>query len=316
MLFKDYNKIQYQIGGKTITLLDIFKNISFANVDTSLAFLDYYIQDGETPEIVSARMYGTTSYSWLVLLVNAYSSVKFDWFVSAEEYSRFTEDNFGGDAAYISALPDIQQGDIFVKVTAYSDNTATTVNTSAYRHIAEFDPYYRRIRGISGGGTFESGDLILFARRNGENGTVTPIQFGNTASDENRQLTDFTELIFIEPFENSISYLYDSNNVIIDPYKTSVSGITSINSYTLYSNPGDTLTVNNFASSIIYKYGKSGGPPETGLFKKTIGEGEYDKYIKKQKIRVLKSDYLPSILSAIETALASNEIGKKFTVEI
>jgi hypothetical protein len=314
MLFKNYSQIKYNIAGKSITLLDIFRNIAFSNVDTSAAFDDYYIQDGETPETLSAKFYGNTNYSWLIMLVNAKSSLKSDWFVSAAEYDRYVQANYSGDAIYIQALPDIQAGDVVVKVTSTNGVTASGVDNTSYRHIMEFDPYLRKIHGICGGGTFANGDQILFARRNAQNGLVTPISF--QSADLTPKTVDFTTLLLVEPYEESLMYFYTSNNVVVDPYKTSATGKTAINSDTIYSNSEDTTTENNFASSVLYKYSSNNGVPDTGLLARNVGELEYDKYLKKQKIKLLKYEYLSTVMLTIENALASDQIGKKFTIEV
>lgn len=319
MLFRNYQTIQYTIGNKTVSLVDIFRNITFTNTETSLAYDDYYLDDGETPEDVSVRLYGTTSYSWLVLMVNNIAHIKEDWYISTEEFKKQQEIDFGGDALYIPALPDLQPGDILVKVTATAaDNlTAQAIDTQNYRHISNFDPYFRKIRAISGTGGISAGDYILFARQNTANGTVNPITFLN--QEETPKLTDFTNVLYKESYGNSVDFFYNSSNVVIDAYRTSPSGTTSINANTLYTNSADTTTENNFASSIIYKYGVSGGSQyltDNNFYKKTISELEFDKYIKKQKIRVLRKDYLTPVLLAVENALQSDTIGKKLRIEI
>lgn len=319
MLFKDYKTIQYTIGNRTVSIIDIFRNITFLNTDTSLAYDDYYIGDGETPEDISAKLYGTTSLSWLILMVNNLAHIKEDWFISQEDFKKEQERDFGGDAFYIAALPDLKPGDVFVKVTATAaDNLAAeSVNINNYRHIADFDPYFRKIRGVCGGGDFSPGDLILFARQNPENGTVTQLFFDN--QEATPQSTDFTNLLYKEPYGNSVNYFYNSQNVVIDPYRISPSGSTSINSNTIYTDSTDTTTENNFALSVLYKYGVCGGTTyltNINLYKKTVTENEFDKYIKKQKIRVLRKDYLTPVLLAVENALQSNTIGKKLRIEI
>lgn len=319
MLFKDYQTIQYKIGNRTVSLVDIFRNITFLNTDTSLAYDDYYIQDGETPENISAKLYGTTSLSWLILMVNNLVHIKDDWFISASDFKNQQEADFGGDAFYVAALPDLKPGDIFVKVSATASNNvaAQSVNTNNYRHIADFDPYFRKIRGICGGGDFSPGDLILFARQNPENGTVTQLVFNN--QEATPQPTDFTNLLYKEPYGNSVQYFYNSQNVVVDPYRISPSGSTSINANTLYTDDTDFITENNFALSLLYKYGACGGTAfltNNSLYKKTVTENEYDKYIKKQKIRVLRKDYLTTVLLAVENALQSDNIGKKLRIEI
>jgi hypothetical protein len=314
MLFKDYDTITYKIGNRSVTLVDIFRNITFTNIETSKAFDDYYIQDGETPEIVAERLYGTTSLSWLVMLVNNFNHIKNDWFVSAEEYQKTQDRLYGGDAIYIPALPDIKVGDILVKVTGTASNGATAVNKQIYRHIADFDPYFRKIRGICGSGGLTAGDLILFARQNPENGTVTPIYF--TDQSGNSTTTNYTNITLIEPYGKSVLYFYNSYNVIIDPYRIGASGSTSINSFTTYLNTSDTTTENNFAYSLLYKYGLCGGTAPSNLYKKTVTENEYAKYIKKQRIKILRSEYVNTVVLAVENALQSDTIGKKIKIEL
>lgn len=319
MLFKTYDKIMYTIGSSTVTLSDIFRHIEFVDVDTSNAFEDYYIQDTETPEIVSARLYGTTSLSWLVMLVNGYSSIKNDWFLSQEEYLKQKEAKFGGEAFYIPALPDLKPGDILVKVTGFtgttgSDRSAAGVCAGIYRHISDYDPHFRKIRGICGSGQFSDGDYILFARQNRENGTVVPIYFDDQQSKSS--LVNFTNILHKESFDKSVLYFYNSYSVIIDPYRLGISGSTSINSDTTYLNSSDALTENNFAKCLLYRYGICGGTMPTGLYKKTISEDEYAKYIKKQKIKILKKQYVTKVITAIEKSLNSPLIGKTMKIKL
>jgi len=314
MIFNELDKITYTLGNRTVTLVDIFRHVSFFNIETSKAFDDYFIQDGETPEIVSAKLYGTNSYSWIILLANNITSVKDDWFLSQEEYLKMKEAKFGGDAMYIAAIPDIKAGDIVVKVTATGPNGATGITAGIYRHIADFDPYFRKIRGICGSGTFVKGDNILFARQNTENGTVSPITFTNSAGTP--ATTNYTSLLLTEPYGNSVSYFYNGTNVVMDPYRFSASGSTSINSNTLYVNQSDTLTENNFARCLLYRYGLCGGTAPDRLLKKTVDSQEYTKYIKKQKIKVLKKDYVALVVSSVENALKTDNIGKTLKIVV
>ena len=310
MLFKNYSQIIYKIGDREITLADIFRTVSFIDVETSNAFDDYYIQDGETPESVSLKMYGNTKLSWLIMMVNGYNSLKNDWFPSEAEYKKFQESNFGGDAFYVTSLPDIKPGDILVKVTGFTGaslQNAGSVDISTYRHVADFDPYFRKIRGICGSGTFNNNDSILFARRDTNTGVVNYLVFDSYHSEP--ITTNHTKVVFTEPYQKSVEYFYTAANVVIDPYRYSILGSTGINSDTLYVSESDVLTANNFARCVLYKYGACGGTV-SGLIKKSIGEENFAKYIRKQKIKVLKNEYVKSVILVIESTLQSNEIGK------
>ena len=313
MLFEDYEKITYNLGGRTLTLSDIFKSISFVNVENNNAFYDYYIQDGETPEMVSQKLYGNTLYSWLILLVNNIRDIKNEWFESASSYEKRKQRIYGGNAYYISTLPDLQNGDIMIKVTSVNGNDATGITTGTYQHIADFDKTLRKIRGICGSAGFTSGDNILFARKEANDNIVILNFSDNQETPEN---INYATILKQEDYSLSVDYFYIENGkseIILNPYKRGITG-SSIPASTLYSNPGDTLTNNNFAFTILYKYGACGG--YENISKKTVGEDLYDKYIQRQKIKVLRREYLPNVYNVIKSALASDTIGSRFKIEI
>lgn len=315
MLFKNYPQITYRIGNKDITLVDIFKNISFTNVENNNAFDDYYIQDGETPENVSLKFYGTTSYGWLVLLVNGILDIKKDWFISASEFESRTETTLGGDAIYIPSLPDIQQGDVVVKVLTQTNGFADTVNINAYRHVADFDPYFRKIRGICGGGTFAAGDSVVIARQQ-TNGSVVPLTFNNT--DLVPLETDIAEVLYVEKYTNSVDYFITGNDVVLNAYMNiAYAGGTSISPQTTYATAAAaSYTDDNYADTLIYYYCENSGSLPSNISKFAVGTDNYNKYIKKQKIRILKPELLSTVVSAIQNALNGDNVGKIFKVEL
>jgi hypothetical protein len=52
------------------------------------------------------------------------------------------------------------------------------------------------------------------------------------------------------------------------------------------------------------------------ISKFAVGTGNYNKYIKKQKIRILKSELLSTVVGAIQSALNGDNVGKIFKVEL
>jgi hypothetical protein len=308
MLFKDYPNITYVLKNKDINLVDIFRNVAFKNVEESNAYDDYYIQDGETPEIISARLYGNTTYSWLILLINNITNLDTEWFISAKEYEKTVDRDIGGDAFYIQELPNLQTGDIMVKVTAVSGNTPSAIDENTYRHIESFDPYFRKIRGICGSGTFSSGNNILFARKS-VSGIVEPLEFDQKS---------VFNILFTERYQNSVEYFITSDNIVIDPYRK-IQGSTiqtsSIDPGTTYSDPSDSITLQNFATTVIYRYGASGGIVPS-LIKITENNSNYNKYIEKQKIKVLKPELLSIVLTSLENAIRSDNVGRIIKVVV
>ena len=312
MLFKEYPIIEYVLNNKPITLVDIFKNIAFTNTETSKAFFEYYIQDGETPEHIAAKFYGDTSLSWLILLPNNISDIQNDWFSDSATHIRKTKKEFGGDALYLSALPDIQEGDIVIKVTATSGNVVTAFDASTYRIIGSFDPMFRVIRGITGFGTFTSNDNVMFARHNPTNGTVSYLSFLNGLIEP--ETVNFTTLYRIEDYEDTIDYFYNANNVVISPYTIVADPTKSIRYNSVYTYPQNLNTVNNFASTVLYSY--ISGTLPSNISKRSISKTKFDTYYKKQKIKILKSEYARPVLNAISNLLKNNEVGRIFRIEL
>lgn len=76
MYFQDFPKIAYNfnIGDKTkvIAITDITQNVRFrkeilANINL---YDEYDIIEGETPEIIAEKIYGSSQYHWIIMLVN------------------------------------------------------------------------------------------------------------------------------------------------------------------------------------------------------------------------------------------------------
>ena len=76
MYFNNFPKIyyDYEINGvrQLKIVADITKNVRFRQELLSGITLydEYDIKDGETPEIISEKLYGSSQYHWVIMLVN------------------------------------------------------------------------------------------------------------------------------------------------------------------------------------------------------------------------------------------------------
>lgn len=82
MYFKDFPKFLYDFNygdGKTKTTIvaDITRNVRIRKeiLNNVTIFDEYDVQDGETPEIIAEKYYGTPEYHWIIMLAND----KYDW---------------------------------------------------------------------------------------------------------------------------------------------------------------------------------------------------------------------------------------------
>ena len=58
-------------------------------------FYTYDVMEGQTPEIVAWKYYGSTDFTWVVLLFNDIVDPKFDWMLSDKELKSYIANKYG-----------------------------------------------------------------------------------------------------------------------------------------------------------------------------------------------------------------------------
>lgn len=101
MYFSNFPTIVYDfnINGKTDykIITDITRNVRFRKrVLENIALYDEYdIEDGETPEIISEKIYGTPFYHWVIMLVNQRYDYINDFPLTQRELDTLVETKYG-----------------------------------------------------------------------------------------------------------------------------------------------------------------------------------------------------------------------------
>jgi hypothetical protein len=100
MYFKALPKMFYPYtrnGKVTRTVVpDIFRRVQLDRFFTfKQSLLSYYIGDGEAPEMVAHKIYGNTTYHWIVLIANDIIDVSREWPLSNEQLSLYCDDKYG-----------------------------------------------------------------------------------------------------------------------------------------------------------------------------------------------------------------------------
>lgn len=88
--FQNFPVIQYDVfgNGRPIEVVDIFRAVRLRKRirDNVLLYSHYTIQDGERPDHVSLKLYGTAEYYWTFFMVNEdLVNLTQDWPLSREE---------------------------------------------------------------------------------------------------------------------------------------------------------------------------------------------------------------------------------------
>ena len=96
-LFKNLPIIEYD--GKLARNLMVSSKIvkdAFAN---PIAFFNYTVEDGETPEEIAYTFYDSVFYSWLVLFSNDIVDVHNEWPKSYKQMTEYYTQKYGSDPA-------------------------------------------------------------------------------------------------------------------------------------------------------------------------------------------------------------------------
>ncbi len=93
MFFRYFPNISYKVDNYTAELTDI--TVGFLQkrlfLNSAYKFRRYTILEGERPEEVSYKLYGTTRFHWVLLFLNRIVDPLTDWFMSTDLLWDFTE---------------------------------------------------------------------------------------------------------------------------------------------------------------------------------------------------------------------------------
>jgi hypothetical protein len=149
MYFEDFPQMlyDYQIGNnvKAFLMTDITRNIRFRKeVLSNITVYDYYdIVDGETPEIISDKIYGTPEYHWIIMLANDMYDYRAEFPMSYLALEQYISDKYGSSADSIHHWID-STGKYIVDQTV---SGATSVSNRQYEEA--LNESKRRIKIIS-----------------------------------------------------------------------------------------------------------------------------------------------------------------------
>jgi Base plate wedge protein 53 len=120
---------------------DVLKNVTF--------FESYVIQDGDTAEIISERVYGTPYYHWVILLINEMYSHTEDWPIPNYLFDTFVTKKYGVGHEY-----DIHQlygRDHYVSTEGHvvDSNYALAIPVTNYDYEQKINDTKRQIRLVS-----------------------------------------------------------------------------------------------------------------------------------------------------------------------
>ena len=203
--FKNFQKVDYDLRGngyyQKMTNLTNFARITSKYLDDISLYSYMHIQDGERPDNLSMRLYGTSDYYWTFMLINDHMINMYeDWPKSNDELKEYAEHKYNNIAAISGQISssefDTIAGKFEIGETVegqVTGATGTLINkypTLGYIEIkpltGTFDPNGEGISGITSGDflTCESIVSRAYAPKEYRDGNDNPIRRNTGASYE------------------------------------------------------------------------------------------------------------------------------------
>ena len=158
MYFANFPIIPYDSVGngdfKYVT--NLLKRVALrTKVKTNTLLYDTYdVREGETPEMLSNKLYGSVDLHWVILYINGITDRYHQWPMSTPQYLAFLNDKYTNPDGVHHYEITQTSGDTTVTIDIGSDNTehsgATTITNREYeeerqdtlRKIRLLDPAY------------------------------------------------------------------------------------------------------------------------------------------------------------------------------
>jgi hypothetical protein len=115
--------------------------------ENSSVFYKYDIQDSDTPEIIAAKMYGSSERHWMVLAMNDIIDPQFEWPLEYRTMIRFIEEKYSANANTVAGQTGLEWAQTNIqsyykvekRTTNYSGNfieTRVEVDANTYANVA------------------------------------------------------------------------------------------------------------------------------------------------------------------------------------
>mgnify|MGYP001767703860 CR=1 FL=1 len=151
MYFKNFPQIYYvfDIAGKGVNKIvkDITLNVRMRKqLLSNISVYDFYdMQEGETPEIIASKIYGSPEYHWVIMLANERFDYKNDFPMDQYTLNNFIIDKYGPDEDSWYEVHHYEDADGHV-VSYDPDNLASLVAVSNYDYEVRLNDAKRQIK--------------------------------------------------------------------------------------------------------------------------------------------------------------------------
>jgi hypothetical protein len=79
--FSKFPRIVVTSNNRPVVITDFLRRVTISEKfrENSVVLDDYFILDGETPELVSYKLYGSPGYHWILIMINEITNPREEW---------------------------------------------------------------------------------------------------------------------------------------------------------------------------------------------------------------------------------------------
>ena len=152
--FNSFPKVSYDVkknnNPQNVTNIMLRYKLSAALKQRSLAYYNHSVEDGQRPDNVAFDLYGISSYSWILLLINSIHDPNYEWPLSQRSFEKFLKGKYNSIPASMSTVHEYrkvvnEQSILFdqtiipKKILVVDETTYNTLSTSAREIIYKYD---------------------------------------------------------------------------------------------------------------------------------------------------------------------------------
>jgi hypothetical protein len=138
--FEHFPKIQYDVSKTGNSYKDVICDVFFrfkfieAVKRQNVIYFPYVVTTGDTPEIVSDKVYDDIEGHWIIMMLNDIIDPHFDWYMEEDVFLRFLKDKYGSVATAYNTphhyekristiILDNKSNDVYVNTVSQIDYT-------------------------------------------------------------------------------------------------------------------------------------------------------------------------------------------------
>ena len=125
MYFNQFPTIEYDVtgNGTKTTIKDLLLRVKVRDYvkNNRSWFAKYIVEQDETPDMVAFKVYGRTTYHWIVLLFNQITNPYYGWPLKNRDFYAFINDKYSNPSAVHHYEIPQESGNTNIKIKVESD---------------------------------------------------------------------------------------------------------------------------------------------------------------------------------------------------